>query len=615
MNYKKLLREFILGVVIWISIPSLFLYVYVHYYSAPLQVVWPHLRLVLLILLNVLLIRIIVSKSISSTLASRIAAAIMVSSSLFGLSLYYGLVLIGLQSWGQVISWDLISSYAGQIQDICQTLEISLLLVIGALVFIYALFLFTAWAYTKHFGSAHIFFQKISKLRFTGIVLVGAVVSISEHYNFYIEPATGHAEPFALTFFPMQASSSFQGHVIDKFSAEKLDQLEDAERLTYKTNAESNRRNLILIIVDALRSDHLGVYEYERNTTPNLQVFEEKGMLRKVEGVRSVCAESTCGLLSIASSKFVHQFSNRPFTLQEVLKLHGYKIHMILGGDHTNFYELKTRYGDVDTYFDGSQASGYYRNDDQFVVEKVKSLPSWDGTPTMMQFHLMSAHTLGKRHEKLTRYLPSGSYVLPKYHNPENIERATNFYDNGVVQSDHVIHELLANLKDRGYLKNSLVVITGDHGEGLGEHGVFGHAKNVYEEAIRIPLIFLSYGYRPKEFNAYRLTASQVDIAPTILEEFGMPRPATWSGIPLQKADARDYAYFQQGNEIGLIDERNSQVLWKYWINLKTRQQYAFNLTKDPSELANSIDLVSISLLQDWKGRLLQMRSVSNGPQ
>ena len=98
-----------------------------------------------------------------------------------------------------------------------------------------------------------------------------------------------------------------------------------------------------------------------------------------------------------------------------------------------------------------------------------------------------------------------------------------NFYDNGVVRSDAVIAELLAQLKEKGYLQDALVVITADHGESLGEHGLYHHANSVREEVLRIPLVFIAYGSPLRLPPQVRDFASQVDIAPTILKELGLP--------------------------------------------------------------------------------------------
>jgi Sulfatase. len=101
----------------------------------------------------------------------------------------------------------------------------------------------------------------------------------------------------------------------------------------------------------------MGLFGYQRDTTPNIARIAASATLRKAGIVHSSCADSSCGLLSLASSRFVHQFPARPFTLQEVLKRTGYRVHMILGGDHTNFYGLRKIYGAVDSYYDGASTT------------------------------------------------------------------------------------------------------------------------------------------------------------------------------------------------------------------------------------------------------------------
>ena len=118
----------------------------------------------------------------------------------------------------------------------------------------------------------------------------------------------------------------------------------------------------------------------------------------------------------------------------------------------------------------------------------------------MLQFHLMSAHILGKRHARWTRYEPSSNYVLPKQREDRKPERIRNFYDNGVTQADAMIHQLFQILGEKKYLDNSLVVITSDHGEALGEHGHDAHVNSVYQQVLRIPLIVISPGEKAVPF-------------------------------------------------------------------------------------------------------------------
>ena len=603
-------RRLTLDVVVWAAVPSLFLCVYVGTYAAPLDSVLPHLRLVMLALFGLTMVRIALSRLIPHRTGSTLAAAFIIAVVLLVTWLYYAFVLIGLQSWVQVISYQLIRSYAAQLPVMLETLGLSLPVVVIVVAVAFAVIVAAVWAYLRRFDWTADVAQRLSPLRFAGLLLFGGVVVGSEVFSFVIAPPANRGEPLAVTFHPQAMTRRIEGHVFDGFSAELIDRREDAERVAYKVDERASRKNLVMIVVDALRPDHLSVYGYERDTTPHLRALERSGALRKVRGARSSCSETACGLLSLASSKYVFQFSNRPFTLQQVLKRHGYRIHMILGGDHTNFYGLKEMYGDVDTYFDGSHAPSPLMNDDQIVVERAKSLSVSDGRPVMLQFHLMSTHVLGVRRESSNRYRPSVSYFLPQFRTAEG---AANFYDNGVVQADAVIGELLAILRGKGYLENSLVVVTADHGEALGEHGTYVHGKSVYEEALQIPLMFASYGYHPRPFHEQRRAVGQVDIAPTILAELGMTVPKTWAGAPLHGSDDRGLAYFQERDDVGLVDYRDRGRVVKFWTSTRSQRHFAFDLVHDEREQSNIVDALPPPYLQELRFRLLRQRSVTAG--
>src|SRR5262249_49168770 len=125
---------------------------------------------------------------------------------------------------------------------------------------------------------------------------------------------------------------------------------------------------------------------------------------------------------------------------------------------------------------------------------------------------------------------------------PVPLQEIVNNYDNGVRQSDHVIRELFQILANKGYLRGSLIVVTADHGDGLGEHGHFGHTRYLYQGQILVRLLFFdpdARGYRNGDF------ATHGDIAPTIVERLGLPLPRTWSGRSLLRAGVKEYSLHQ----------------------------------------------------------------------
>ena len=75
---------------------------------------------------------------------------------------------------------------------------------------------------------------------------------------------------------------------------------------------------------------------------------------------------------------------------------------------------------------------------------------------------------------------------------------------------------------------------------------------------------------------------------------------------PLQGARVAQFTYFQQKHEAGLVDARTPGQIWKYWKNLQSGQEFAFNLSVDPQELANRISAVPDTLKAEWRRHMLQ---------
>jgi glucan phosphoethanolaminetransferase (alkaline phosphatase superfamily) len=600
---------FAVDVALWFAVPCAFLLVYVFLYHQPATAVVPHLELAGMPLLAVFLFRLVLTRSSASRTVYLLVSATLMSSALMLFGVYYALVLIGLHSWGGVVAWNVIPTFFLQASVIEQTWNIPSFSVIVSASLAYGLAIVLCRRYLHRIDWVPFLDPHLPGLMFTGIILIGLAAMASVGMQFCSGRLAQNSEPLSLTLFPQSSGIDLEGFVVNPVTAQRMDRVQDAARHSYAGLSASSkgvrRKNLVIILVDALRPDHMQQYGYDRDTTPHLTRIAHEHSTRVMQEVHSTCADTACSVFSLFSSTFPGHFAANPFMLHHVLWRSGYRIHLILSGDKTYFYSRKKYYGHVDTFYDGTQAPGFYVNDDQLVIDKLATMPRFDGNPVMFQFHLMSAHILRKRDDGHGPFVPEERYLFPDSHDSgpggEVLIGTRNFYDDGVVRADEVIGQLMALLKDKGYLENALVVITADHGESLGEHGLYHHANSAREEVLRIPWIMYAYGPPLQIPNPPRAFASQVDIAPTILRELGLPQPSSWVGRPLQATQNLDISFFTEHAYHGLIDHRDPSNQMKYTVDEDSGAERVFNLSLDPHEDHDLHGEVPAVRLKDWR--------------
>jgi glucan phosphoethanolaminetransferase (alkaline phosphatase superfamily) len=601
---RKFAKYLFKELLFWYTVPILFLAVYVVRFHFPVSAALHHLYVILLLALATAFVKVCIFQSTRNQHLARALTALLYATWLYALSLYYALVILGLKTWGRVISEELMASYAGHLQQLTDALGLPYALAVVILVAAYALLVVVCYkALTKHHTQAKFHLANISPALLAVLALSLFALSGYALREYLINPNTASKEPFQLTLFAGKplAALRFNTHKIS-FNP-SLDPPEDAVRTSYRALPGVRKKNVVLIIVDGLRPDRMSLYGYERDTTPFLGSLVKRGHATRVDNLRSVCGETACGFASIFSSRYPHQMPTNPMTLQEVLSINGYETRVILSGDHTNFYNLRQVYGKIDHYFDGSMVKGGYFNDDGHVVEKTKTLPPFSGKPTVFIYHLLSAHVVGKRHEKFNVFSPHKSYMGRSEGRPQ--VEYNNHYDNGVVQADAMIKELMDTLQAKNYLKDAMVLVTSDHGEGLGEYGLFTHTNSVREELLRVPLLMVNYGNGAGVAVPNRPFASVLAIAPTVLQELSVTVPSAWVGQTLQTPAALEkrpaFTYFQMHPYVGFYDHRQPNLLWKYWVNTYSHEEFAYNLSVDPQERTNLIGQVPFALRTEWQ--------------
>jgi glucan phosphoethanolaminetransferase (alkaline phosphatase superfamily) len=608
LSSAGMLRRFAIELGLWYVGPCAFLALYVLRFAQPASAIAPHLVVVTLPLLALFCTRIVLVR-LANPDFRRWGTAIVMATLFCSVLVYYLLVLIGLHSWGGVVAWNVIPTFFAQASVLADALGISSNILLASSLATYLLICAFFLAFLKGIDWVESLVQRLSAP--TLVLLCVAMVFIVglEGLQLVAGMWVHRSEPMSLTLHPSSGALELEGFRGNPVSASSSDRRDDAARKAYISSLGS--RNLVLIVVDALRPDHMESYGYSRETTPNLTRIGREHPTRIISDVHSTCGDTACAMFSLFSSEFPSNFSFHPFFLHEALRRNGYRIHLLLSGDHSFFYSLKPFYGPVDTFYDGNQAHGYYLNDDQLVVDRLAGFPNWDGVPVMFQFHLMSAHILRKRDKENGNgaFEPASRYAFRDSRDTgadgKPLQSAVNFYDNGVLQADEVIHDLLKTLQKKGYLQNTLVVVTADHGESLGEHGLFHHANSVREELLRVPLLLISYGYPARPLAPQRAFPSQVDIAPTILSELDLARPGSWVGLPLQDSAAPPFSYFTEHSMAGLLDRRDSGTVWKYWRDSKSSTERVFDLSADPHEEQDLSTQTSLARINGWRAAMI----------
>lgn len=448
----------------------------------------------------------------------------------------------------------------------------------------------------------------LSKIQITGLILV---IVISSGILFYFRYAIQsdrmqslRSEPFA-NFFRESTIFSLRYKPTD---IDLKDHLEAKDLFKSNIPDEFNSANVILIMLDAARADHMSVYGYDRQTTPFLDSLYAENLLHRVEFATSTCTQSSCGISAMLSSVFFTRVHNVNYLIHDALHDAGYETYFLLSGDHSRAYSfMKQYYGtNVDFFRDGFSTPGSYQADDQLLLNYFDELPDFrNENPAFLYFHLMSPHLLGKKYPEFTHFKPSSMNSqmdlfirgLNGDLEPADHKIIKNNYDNGILQADHFIEQVFNSLNQKGYLDNSIVVITSDHGEALGENGNYGHARDIHKTAINVPLLI----YYPDHIteNEQISYGTLIDIAPTIFGLLDLPAPVSWEGIDLlnnERINSFHISTFINGNQAVIKKHEDKMFMLGY--SRFTGKYTAYDLFNDPYTPVALADSIKEKLLE-----------------
>lgn len=272
-----------------------------------------------------------------------------------------------------------------------------------------------------------------------------------------------------------------------------------------------NRPNVLIIVVDCLRADHLGIYGYKRATSPTIDTFSNKAVRFDL-----AITQATWTLPSIT-------------TLMTGLYPHAHRVHFpnikipagydlvsemfdragwITGGIVACTYASKElNFNQGFDFFDQSLGFGAAKNPTakQLTNKAVGFLAKATPAPFFLYLHYFDPHM---------DYAPPAEFRSFG-------SRPVDLYDGEIAYTDRELGRLFEWMKDKGFWENTIVVLTADHGEELGEHNnVFEHGSTVYQAVARVPLIIKAPDIKP---GVIETVTGLVDLAPTMLELTGVP--------------------------------------------------------------------------------------------
>jgi len=365
--------------------------------------------------------------------------------------------------------------------------------------------------------------------------------------------------------------------------------------------------NVVLITIDTLRADHLGCYGYKAIKTPHLDALANEGVrFEHAFTPVPITLPAHTALLTgtYPPTNGMHDFSGnklgeQPATWASLLRRAGYGTGAVVGSavldsrfglnrgfdfyyDHFDFNRL------LETNIDEMERPG------NVVLDQALAWLDKNGAKRFFLWvHLYDAHY---------PYRPPA---------PFSAQYKSNLYDGEIAFVDSQVGRLLAALKRKNLYQRTLIVVVGDHGEGLGEHGEKTHGFFIYNSTLHVPMIFKLPG--AVGHSAPRVVADEVslvDVLPTVLQAVALETPRSVQGrslLPLlrgkQVEDASDlYAEtFLPRLHFDWSELRGLQAGGYHFIAAPTPELY--DLSKDPSELRNLFESKP-AVAEEMQGKL-----------
>ena len=376
-----------------------------------------------------------------------------------------------------------------------------------------------------------------------------------------------------------------------------------------ESNEAGNRvdkPHVFIVLVESFNNKFVGKKEYKnRFYTPFLNSFSSKSVY--VENFYGNSVQTSkghlatlCSLIPTYRGKVFADFSHIKLQcLPEILRKYGYRTLFYMASKRLNFDNTYNFFLDngMDvvramqlkdlTPIEKKYVWGWGLQDNFFYQRFFRDLDKMEIEPKKTNKPYFAVLTTISNHMPFDEMPANQRFMFPAPQNP--LEK----YANSIYLTDKYLSEFFRLLKQRSYLKNSIVLVLGDHSFPVGEHGNYFNEVGFYEESFRTPLwIYWQNKLSSRVIKDY--TYSQLDIAPTILDLLRIKTRHHFKGISIfntgfntNKNLKRTIPLIQPYNGVFLA---SMQYPYKYVKHLRTRREFFFNVQVDPLEKKNIID-------------------------
>jgi len=389
--------------------------------------------------------------------------------------------------------------------------------------------------------------------------------------------------------------------------------------------SDESRPNIVMISIDTLRSDHLGSYGYDRDTSPRIDRLATEGALfENMISSTSWTLPAHCALFTGLSDSvhgcvsLNHRLHVSRVTLAETLNSAGYHtagffsgpaMHPVFGVsqgfdeyvDCTSFAERTMRTLAGGKSLDAIRLASHADITNPRVYERVRAwLRRKLQRPFFLFIHMWDVHA---------DYIPPAPYDKmfdPDYDGPitgedfatdpsinadmpaRDLEHLVALYDGEIAWTDHHVGLILDELDALGLRDSTLVTLLSDHGDEHFEHGRKGHHQTLFDEVIRVPLVIRFPGRVPAG-NRFAVQVRMIDVLPTILDLAGLSKPdklmgqslsPLFSGGQLKDDTIAVSELYSEGNRLRSFRRLGRKLIY----DERVRKGWAFDLENDPLE-------------------------------